>query len=291
MGGQPAGYYWTDETSHHHAYRGDPVGWVWHHTASTHYTPYVKNAKGQTKANLWMGLWRDGALYATGSGTPTVVFASGGPANYSSGAGRREVLTDYVARDGRFPGPQRSDDTDGFFGNRHYGTTETVHPGDGSSLDEGVWELQLVVAELMSRHYNWSAWRHIGHLDHTHRKIDPRFAQGAPYTIGLMQETLAARLATEIELDSTKPTTEAPMRTVRFGDGREEAPDPVVRAAQIMLLHHGFRDVYTLDEVFGADGVFREGTRAATEQFQAAVGIPVTGEVDALTWKALDARG
>jgi len=80
------------------------------------------------------------------------------------------------------------------------------------------------------------------------------------------------------------------MRTVRFGDGMEETPDPVVRAAQIMLIHHGYRDRFTIDEEFGADGVFREGTKAATEQFQADAGIPVTGEVDALTWKALDQR-
>lgn len=282
-------YYWTDATFRHDGYEGDPVGWVWHHTATTHYTAYVKNAKGQTKANLWMGLWRDGTLYATGGGTPTVVVASGGPANYSSGAGRKEVLVDYVAKDVRFPGPQRQEDTPEFFGNRHYGTTETVHPGDGSPLDDGVWELQLAVAELMSRHYGWSAWRHIGHLDHTHRKIDPRFSQGAPYTIGLMQDTLHERLAEVAPMSmTTTSTTEAPMRTVRYGDGTEEAPDPVVRAAQIMLLHYGFSDVYTIDEEFGADGVFRRGTKAATEQFQAAAGIPVTGEVDAITWKALD---
>lgn len=78
------------------------------------------------------------------------------------------------------------------------------------------------------------------------------------------------------------------MRTVRFGDGMEETPDPVVRAAQIMLVHHGYRDLFSIDEEFGADGVFREGTKAATERFQAEAGLPVTGEVDALTWKALD---
>ncbi len=35
-------------------------------------------------------------------------------------------------------------------------------------------------------------------------------------------------------------------------------------------------------------GVFREGTKAATERFQANAGLPASGEVDALTWKALD---
>jgi peptidoglycan hydrolase-like protein with peptidoglycan-binding domain len=281
------GYFWSDETFHHRRYTGDPVGWLWHHTASSHYVPFVKNSQGQTKANLWMGLWRDGELFSAGGGIPTVVFASGGPADFSAGAGRKEVLTDYVARDVRFRGPQRQEDTPSYFGNRHYGATETVHPGDGSGVDDGVWEMQLIVASLMSGHYGWSAWRHIGHLDHTHRKIDQRFAQGAPYSIGLMQDLLRARL----DADEPAPPpsdTEAPMRTVRFGDGMEETPDAVVRAAQIMLVHHGYRDLFTIDQEFGADGVFRKGTRAATEQFQTNVGIPVTGEVDALTWKALD---
>ncbi len=79
------------------------------------------------------------------------------------------------------------------------------------------------------------------------------------------------------------------MRTVRHGDGSKESPDPVVRAAQIMLVHHGYRDLFTTDDEFGADGVFRDGTKAATEQFQADAGLEVTGEVDAITWKALDA--
>jgi peptidoglycan hydrolase-like protein with peptidoglycan-binding domain len=55
-----------------------------------------------------------------------------------------------------------------------------------------------------------------------------------------------------------------------------------------MLVHHGYRDLFTIDKEFGADGVFREGTKAATERFQADAGLDVTGEVDAFTWKALD---
>jgi len=57
-------------------------------------------------------------------------------------------LVDFVAEDIRFPGPQANPDTPNYFGNRHYRTTETVHPGDGSSLDDGVWEMQLIVATL-----------------------------------------------------------------------------------------------------------------------------------------------
>ncbi len=282
-------YYWTDETFHHFAYNGDPVGWLWHHTASSTYVPYVKNSKGQTKANLWMGLWRDGVLHSEGNGIPTVVFASGGPANFTAGTGRKDVLVEYVAKDARFQGPQHEDDTPDYYGNRHYGSTETVHRGDGSKLHDGVWEAQLIVASLMCDHYEWSEWRHIGHLDHTSRKIDPRFKQGAPYTIGLMQDSIQTNLGDTEPLPPSPPQpTEADMRTVKFGDGSEEQPDPVVRAAQIMLIHHGYRDLFTGDKEFGADGVFREGTKAATERFQANAGLPASGEVDALTWKALD---
>ena len=287
--GNEPGYYWTDETFHHREYNGDPVGWLWHHTASSKYVPYVKNSKGQTKANLWMGLWRDGVLYAEGNGTPTVVFASGGPANFTAGTGRKGVLVDYVAKDVRFPGPQRNDDTPDYYGNRHYGSTETVHPGDGSKVHDDVWEMQLIVASLMCDHYEWSQWRHIGHLDHTRRKIDQRFEQGAPYTIGLMQDSIeSGQGPTEPSTPLPPQATEADMRTVSFGDGSEEKPDPVVRAAQIMLIHHGYRDLHTTDDEFGADGIFLSGTKTATERFQADAGLPVTGEIDAITWKSLD---
>lgn len=186
------GYYWTDQHDRHHGFLGKPNGWVWHHTASLGYTPFVKNAAGQTKANLWLGLARGNRLYAFGNGPPTVVFASGGPANYSAGAGRRAVLDDFVAKDRQFNGPQRLPDTPGFYGNRYYGATELVHPGDGSACHQGVWEMQAHIAAIMSAHWGWSAYRHIGHLDHTRRKIDQRFDQGAPYTIGLMQRMVLA---------------------------------------------------------------------------------------------------
>jgi hypothetical protein len=191
------GYYWTNEDSRHFGYNGDPVGWVWHHTASLGYTPYVKNANGQTKANLWMGLARGNRLYQEGNGPPTTVITSGGPANYSEGSGKRVVLTDYVAEDRHFPGPQSfSDDYPKFWGNRHYGTTELVHAGNGSPCHAGVWEMQLQVAALLSDHYGWSEFRHIGHLDHSKRKIDQKFQQGQPYTIAAMQTGVASLLHT-----------------------------------------------------------------------------------------------
>ena len=136
-----------------------------------------------------MGLLRGDRLYQSGGGIPTVVFASAGPANYGNGSGVKKVLTDYVADDDRFYGPQRqSDDSPAWYGNRYYGCTEIVHKGDGTALDQGVFRMAYKTMSVMSEYFQWSPWRHIAHQDHTGRKIDPRFLQGAPYTIGFMQD-------------------------------------------------------------------------------------------------------
>ena len=216
-------YYWVDPSGHHHGYNGQPNGWVWHHTASKGYTPYVKNRLGQTKANLWMGLWSPStpsALWSfrgsLGSYQPMVMIASSGPADYSNGSGRIDVLTDHVAVDVQFNGPQHQADTPGFYGNRYYGGTEVVHPGDGTPLDDDVWELQANVAALMSEHWGWSVWRHIAHQDHTVRKIDQRFAQGAPYTIAAQQQLVLEKLVKEE--DET-------MLPLSFGDGYDNGTE------------------------------------------------------------------
>ncbi|KKK59731.1 hypothetical protein LCGC14_3031470, partial [marine sediment metagenome] len=69
------------------------------------------------------------------------------------------------------------------------------HPGDGSSLMPTIWDLQVETAAVISKHFGWSQWRNIAHQDHTRRKVDQRFAQGAPYTIRQHQADI--RLAME----------------------------------------------------------------------------------------------
>lgn len=198
------GYYWTHldpsdlwnlSKDTHDGYTGDPNGWTWHHTASSGYTPYVKNSRGQTKACLWMGLWYEGRLYHQHpSGVPTVVVASSGPADYSQGANYRGYLVDYMTKDFRFAGPQRHDDTPGYYGNRYSGTTEIVHPGYGEPLHPGVWHHAVITGALLSEHYGWAAWRNHGHYDITDRKVDPRFLTGYPYSIAPMQDEIDALL-------------------------------------------------------------------------------------------------
>ncbi len=253
------GYYWTDEEDLHHGYAGDPIGWAWHHTATTGFTPYVKNAKGQTKANLWFGLRRLNRLHAEGGGEPTVAIASSGPGNFTAGAGVRWLMESYVSQDVRFRGPQRQpDDSPRFYGNRYYGSTETVHPGNGTPLHPGVWEMQLQVAVILSDHFGWSAWRHIGHLDHTRRKVDQRFEQGAPYTIGRMQD----------QLDEVLSGPEAFMGwTMKEGDGVGR-PLNCIKWAQAAL--NGFRAQHPRGdrEPIEVTGVFGPETTAAVRDYQ-----------------------
>ncbi len=262
-----AGYFWTREDDTDDEYIGEPVGWMWHHTATTGYTPRVVNANGRTKANLWMGLARGNRLYEAGNGPPTVVIASGGPANFSAGAGKRWVLDSYVAEDVRFHGPQREpDDEPPFHGNRYYGATETVHRGDGSPMHPGVWEMQLQVAALMCQRWDWSAWRHVGHLDHTRRKVDQRVDQGAPYTIGLMQDQVQA-------LISPAPPPPPPGGfmgwTMRQGDGIGRGLN-CVKWAQVAL--NGWLAEYPRPgwDMLKVDGEFGPKVTAAVERYQRA---------------------
>jgi hypothetical protein len=186
---------WNLNADLHDGYIGDPNGWTWHHTASSGYTPYVKNSAGQTKANLWMGLWYNGRLYHKHtSGVPTVVIASAGPANYSQGKNYRGMLVDYINKDRRYDGPQTAADTPNYYGNRYTGATEIVHPGYGEPLHPDVWYAAVVTGALLSNFYGWSAWRNHGHYDLTVRKPDPRFEKGYPYSIRPMQNEIQAML-------------------------------------------------------------------------------------------------
>lgn len=281
------GYYWVDENGRHYAYQGEPVGHHNHHTASSGYTPFVRNASGKTKANAWAGLRRGTRLYQFDGGVPTIALASAGPANYSAGAGNKEFLA-YCATDRRFHGPQRNADDAGFYGNRHYWATEVIALGDGSPLADDMWDLLIEYNRALRDYLEWSTWRLGGHYDHTRRKIDLKVAQGNPYSVGLLQDLI----------ENTQPTTPPPpppagehtMNTIQYGDGFRASREkqPTVKAAQIMLAAAGFADSNTQDNTCAADGLFGRGTEAAVKAFQGSKNLPQSGVVDADTWDALE---
>ncbi|RKZ81879.1 MAG: hypothetical protein DRQ39_11330 [Gammaproteobacteria bacterium] len=246
------GYYWTHpdmadpynlDADTHDGYAGDPNGWTWHHTATSGYTPYVKNSRGQTKACLWMGLWYDGRLYHEhASGVPTVVVASSGPADYSQGSGVRDLLVDYLVKDRRYDGPQRLSDTSPtYYANRYTGATEIVHPGYGEPLHEGVWEASVVTGALLSAHYDWRAWRNHGHYDHTRRKVDPRFEKGYPYSIAPMQDEMATLLDAPVvpPIEPPDPGDDVDYRTVKNVPDANWARNVVDRMLCLAIIAEG----------------------------------------------------
>ena len=150
---------------------GEPEGHMHHHTATGGYTP------NRDKANGWAGLgtWDTTRLHQTGGGIPFYVIANAHPAPISSGWGRRDVLDQYVRQDRQFIGKQTlPDDSPRWAGNRYYWNTEYILDGVGSWIDETVWEMMVVVSDVIDEWYGWSPYRNIGHAQHTIRKIDLR---------------------------------------------------------------------------------------------------------------------
>ena len=155
----------------------DPAGAMWHHTATTAYTP------NRDKANGYLGMGDinldNPRLYqAGGSGrVPIYTLANAQPAPISSGYGCKYVLEDYVKRNVLFEGKQlRSDDTNPqWAGNTHYWNTEVVLDGIGTAMPQDMWDTMVLVAQVLNDVMpGWSPARHIGHGMHTRRKIDLR---------------------------------------------------------------------------------------------------------------------
>ena len=270
------GYYWTGADNLHHGYYGDPNGHILHHTATSEYTANVKNSLGQTKANVYAGLGRSGTtrMYSTGDGSPRLDIASGGPANYGNGAGHRKVLSDYVAVDERFPGPLRtfdSDAADNYYANRYFIGTEIIHLGDGTELHPGVFEMVSRFAAILETHYGWDE-RHVGHEDSTRRKVDPRFKQGAPYTMSAFRSRI-------VELkDGGEPPPEEEQMLKRGDTGK------TVTHYQERLMD--WRS--TALPVSGADGDYGAETEQWVGSFQTTEDLEKTGTVDGLTAARLD---
>ena len=165
-------YLWADPDGGLSTHATAPSAFMVHHSASSAATiPTAATSKG----NAWAGLWRDGKLYQSGGGIPTVALASAGPARISAGYGYWPALE--LVHNGVRP-PWRAQGPDGDrAGNRYAFSVETVHRGDGSQLDEGVFEvlvtLGVALEELVGR-----GPMTLGHVSWSQRKIDPYWSTG-----------------------------------------------------------------------------------------------------------------
>ena len=154
-----SGYVWRS---------GDPVCSMWHHTATSAYTP------NRVKANVWAGVARGDRLYASGDGEPTLVVANAYPAPISSGYGQKTII-DWAAAD--TPNEHLAygpDDYPKWAANRSAWNTEVILNGVGEVVDRDVWEMLVAAAVILHSHMGWTRHRAIGHAQFTNRKIDLR---------------------------------------------------------------------------------------------------------------------
>jgi peptidoglycan hydrolase-like protein with peptidoglycan-binding domain len=278
-------YYWTDiHTNRHNGYDGVANGHLNHHTASKSYVPFVKNTAGQTKATAWLGVRDGGRLYQNrSSGVPTIVLASAGPADYSAGSGVRDYIKKLDAST-EVLRQMRRDDYPKFYGNRYVLNTEIVCDGVGGSINDDSWDLLVVYNAALSRlHDAGPAWNGF-HQGFTGRKIDfrdGRFAN-ASMTIGQMWVEIAAVLSGTSPAPEPPPEEEENMYIeVKYGDGFRASPEmkPAVAGWQGTTKLLGNPDGNS-GSASGVDGVFGNGTKAATKLTQAQIGVPVTGIAD-----------
>ena len=208
-------YLWTNPHTERGSYDEKPFGYMVHHSAGTAATPPPHDT---SKASAWIGLWRDGRLYTTGGGTPTIYLASAGPARVSSGYGYRPAAWDYTFEERRAPAKAQGSDGDTAL-NRYSFNVEVVHPGDGSPLDPGVWEHVVGLGVALEAMTGLSEMT-LGHLSWTKRKIDPKWSVGKPNDGELciidVQEAVAEGNVNPPPIDP--PPSERPMNDI----GREQ---------------------------------------------------------------------
>jgi hypothetical protein len=241
-----------------------PTFFIDHHTATAAYTPNVKNSSGQSKANIWLGLSRPGTsrYYSTGSGEAQAAFAVRWAANYGNGACIRKVYEDYVWRDRVVPGAARTWTSagDNGYANKLGIGMEIVHLGDGSQLHPGVFELACQINAAAEDVFGWkkNQSRIIGHEDSTRRKVDPRFAQGAPYTM----EAIRTRVA---QIHGGTPPDEEAVTLLPFTTGMGIG-DEANRLDDIEWLQRELNEHPATTPKLNTDGKYGAATEAAVVQ-------------------------
>ena len=80
--------------------------------------------------------------------------------------------------------------------------------------------------------------------------------------------------------------------TIREGDGYFDGANPQYRAAvkacQIMLAHHDYRDLESVDSSCSSDGAFGPGTTTQVQNFQRDKNLTPDGVVGPKTWDELN---
>ncbi len=80
--------------------------------------------------------------------------------------------------------------------------------------------------------------------------------------------------------------------TIREGDGYIGSPNygyrAAVKACQIMLAHHDYRDLESVDSSCSADGAFGHGTTTQVQNFQRDKNLTPDGVVGPKTWEELN---
>ncbi len=276
----------------------NPAGHMHHHTASTGYTP------NRDKANGYAGLsYHDSQrLYQEryeGDGyEPVYTIANAYPAPISSGAGNFAVLE--RVRAGLEVVGRPSSDTPNWYGNTHYWNTEYVLNGTGAPLDQGVWDMMVLVCQVQNDLMGWTKNNHICHGHHTGRKIDLWDATWSDTNRNGYDETIKAlRRAIDNAVIIPPPIDPPPdngdeymFPTLREGDGFVNGSNPQYRAAvkaeQIMLAYHDFKDEQSTDGTCSADGARGPGTTQASKDFQRAKGLVPDGVCGPDTWDELN---
>lgn len=272
------GYYWTDpDTDEHHGYDGVASCHLNHHTATSGYTPYVKNSSGQTKANVWGGMLRGDRLYMEGDGIPTLAIASAGPADYSAGQGRRQYIKD--CRDGkRVLDENQPDDVPTFYGNRYSWNTEWICDGVGGRVEQDMWDLIVVYnAALATLHDGNEAFDgfHAGFTPT--RKIDYRDGRYRN-----ANETIVAIWAGVVPLlgaDAPPPVIPEPERPM-IEQGRSRAEYPTAKDADLRGMDVEYWQNIILQCV---EGVLDAGNSTKTFFYDT-----VEADKKGLTWRVWD---
>ena len=178
-------YLWTNPHTNVGSYNEKPFGYMVHHSASSSANPPPSDT---SKASAWIGLLRDGKLYQEGGGVPTIYLASAGPARISSGYGYRPAAWDYTFEERRSPAKAEGADGDTAL-NRYSFNMETVHRGDGPSLDPDVFDHVVGLGIALEQMCELEEMT-LGHRSWTTRKIDP-YWNNDPNCIIMVQNRVA----------------------------------------------------------------------------------------------------